>query len=176
MGEYTYTSEGDGPEEPHLTSTQALRDPYHPRVTVRRDFLHLPFLDGVILEPHFVQESRYGRMAVFLARIAAEGRVREARGIGIDRRTALLVEPDGSGRVITRPDHPFGKVILFRTDRPARGVRTGTALSVADIEAVEFGRGDQVDLLRWGGTGGARVSTVDRWRGAHDHAPDEMIG
>ena len=154
MGEYAYTSEADGPEEPHLTSTQALRDPHHPRVTVRGDFLHLPFLGGVILEPHFLQESRYGRMAVFLGRIAAEGRVREARGIGIDRRTALLVEPDGSGRVITRPEHPFGKVVLFRRVAPTAVVGPGRGPGAADIEVEEFGPGDRVDLLRWGGTGG----------------------
>jgi cyanophycinase-like exopeptidase len=154
MGEYTYTGEGDGPGEPHLTSAQALCDPHHPRVTVRRDFLRLPFLGGVILEPHFLQESRYGRMAVFLNRIAAEGRVREARGIGIDRRTALLVEPDGSGRIITRPEHPFGKVVLFRLAAPPAILEPGRALSATHIEVEEFGRGGGVDLLRWGGTGG----------------------
>ena len=73
MGEYTYTSEADSQTEPHLTSTQALLAPRHPRVAVRRDFLHLPFLAGSILEPHFIQESRYGRMLVFMNRVVAEG-------------------------------------------------------------------------------------------------------
>jgi hypothetical protein len=155
MGEYTYTSEGDGPKEPHLTSTQALRDPGHARVTIRDDFLHLPFLGGTILEPHFVQESRYGRMAVFLNRIAVEGRLREARGIGIDRKTALLVEPDGSARVITGPDHPHGKVILFHLAAPSVVSEPRRVPIATEIEALEFRRGDWIDLLHWGGTGGA---------------------
>ncbi len=63
MGEDVYSAEADGEVEPHLSSTRALRDPCHPRVTIRGDFLRLPHLDGVLLEPHFLQESRYGRMA-----------------------------------------------------------------------------------------------------------------
>lgn len=155
MGGSIYSAEADGGGADHLTSTQALRDPYHPRVTIRRDFLHLTHLGGVLLEPHFVQESRYGRMAAFLARIAAECPRREARGVGIDRKTALLVEPDGSARVITGPDHPFGTATLFRlTTRP--GVcEPGRPLTASGIEAVEFGSGDRLDLSRWGGEAGA---------------------
>ena len=152
MGEYIYTSEGDRPKEPHLTSTEALRDPYHARVTVRDDFLHLPFLAGALLEPHFVQESRYGRMAVFLNQIAAGRRGREARGIGIDRKTALLVEPDGSARVITGPDHPHGKVILFRLAAPSVLSDQSRIPLVAEFEALEFRSEDTIDLLHWRGT------------------------
>jgi cyanophycinase len=151
MGEYIYTSEADGREEPHLTSTQALRDPCHARLAIRRDFLHLPFLGGSILEPHFVQESRYGRMAVFLGRIAAQGWSREPRGLGIDRKTALLVEPDGSARVITHPDHPHGKVILFRMAAASQPRRVPLA---TEIEGLEFRRGGWIDLSSWTGTGG----------------------
>ncbi|AGA25457.1 cyanophycinase [Singulisphaera acidiphila] len=152
MGEYIYTSEGDGPKEPHLTSTQALRNPSHSRVTVRDDFLHLPFLGGALLEPHFVQESRYGRMAVFLNQVAAGDRGREVRGIGIDRKTALLVGSDGSAQVITGPDHPHGKVILFRLTTPSAVTDQSRAPIVAEFEALEFHREDTIDLLRWGGT------------------------
>lgn len=152
MGEYIYTSEGDVAKEPHLTSTQALRDPYHPRVMIRDDFLHLPFLDSTLLEPHFVQESRYGRMAVFLHQIAASGRSREARGIGIDYKTALLVEPDGTGRIVTRPDHPHGKVTLFRLTSPTVLPSQSRAPIVAEFEAQEFSHEDTIDLRSWGGT------------------------
>jgi cyanophycinase-like exopeptidase len=156
MGEYAYTGEGDAPEVPHLSSTAVLRDPDHPRVRIRGDFLRLPFLAGTLLEPHFVQQSRYGRMAVFLGRIAAGGRVREARGLGIDWKTALLVEPDGSARVITHADNPYGRVVLLRAPAPADVPRAGPghAPRVAGIEAREFRDGDWVDLREWGGAGG----------------------
>src|SRR5690348_15861520 len=120
-----------------------------------RDFLHLPHLGGVLVAPHFVQDSRYGRMAALLCRIVAECPGREARGLGIDWKTALLVEPYGSARVITRPDHPLGTETLLRlTYRPAV-CEPGSPLTVLGIEAVEFGRGDRLDLSRWCGEGGA---------------------
>ena len=72
MGEYLYSAEADARGEPSLTSTATLRDPFHPRLTLRRDFLDLPDLRRTILEPHFDQESRYGRMAASLARIGLE--------------------------------------------------------------------------------------------------------
>jgi cyanophycinase len=156
MGEFVYTAEGDAAAggDTQLTSGIALGDPHHPRVTVRRDFLHLPYLDGVILEPHFLQESRHGRMAAFLARMAADNPGREARGIGIDRKTALLVEPDGIARVIVGPDHPFGRVVLLRMTGRAEVCEPGRALSAASIEVREFGAGDRIDLLQWSGAGG----------------------
>ncbi len=79
MGEYIYSAEADAEDELPLTSTVTLRDPFHPRLTLRKDFLHLPDLHRTILEPHFDQESRYGRMAASLARIGLEC-PRHARG------------------------------------------------------------------------------------------------
>jgi cyanophycinase len=163
MGEYVYSADADGVADAHLSSTQALRDPYHPRVTIRRGLLRLPRLDGVLLEPHFVQESRYGRMAALLARVSAERARGEVRGIGIDRKTALIVEPDGSARVITGADHRFGSATFFRfTGRP-EVCEPGLPLTVRGIEALEFGPGDRPDLSRWGGEGGRsfRLSVVE---------------
>jgi len=48
------------------------------------------------------------------------------RGIGIDRKTALLVEPDGSARVINGPDHAFGRSVSCGS-RARRGDRNGQA-------------------------------------------------
>src|SRR5207245_1166397 len=97
----------------------------------------------------------YGRMAVFLARIAAERPGGAVRGLGIDRKTALFVEPDGTARVITRPNHPFGRVSLFRMTAPPQVCEPGRALTVRGIAVVEFGRGDLLDLRSWCGEGGA---------------------
>jgi cyanophycinase len=149
MGEYIYSAEADARDDPHLTSTAALRDPFHPRLTLRKDFLHLPNLHRTILESHFDQESRYGRMAASLARIAIE--CPDVRGIGIDRKTALLVEPDGSARVITGPGHSFGRVSLMRLAGPPEVVEPGKPLTARGIDVMQFGRGDRIDLRSWTG-------------------------
>ena len=163
MGEYAYSAAADLPADPHLSSTQALRDPFHPRLTICRDFLRFPYLDGALLEPHYVQESRFGRMAALLARVAAEGPQREVRGIGIDKQTALLLEPDGSTRVITGPDHPFGKVTLFRLTGSPEICKPGHPLTLRGMEALQFSTGDRPSLSHWGGARGTRVNlTIEK--------------
>lgn len=165
LGEFAYTSEADGVDWPHLMSTHALRDPFGPRVTVRGDFLRLPLLAGAILEPHFMQESRLGRLAVFMARIADEtaGGAREVRGLGIERKTALLVEPDGTARVIAWPDHSLASVYLLRLAAPAEVCAPGLPLTARRIELRRFVPGQVLDLRSWGGAQGAadRLSVED---------------
>ena len=154
LGEYSYSAEADTKTDRDLSSSQALRDPHHPRIMIRGDFLHLPFLNHTLLDSHFVNESRHGRMAVFLSRLAAINPEREARGIGIDRRTALLVEPDGSAQVITDPNYPLGTATFFRLNHQAEVCEPGHPLTVTKIEATEFRRGDRLSLSHWGTSGG----------------------
>lgn len=163
LGDYIYSAEIDRRSEPHLSSTVALRDPHHPRVTLTSGFLRVPHLDRVLLEPHFIQEGRHGRMAAFLARFAADDRGHEVRGIGIDRKTALLVEPGGAARVITGPDHPFGTATFFRLSNRAEVCEPGRPLTARAIEALVFGSGAEPDLSRWGGARGIayQLSVVD---------------
>lgn len=149
MGEYVYTAEGDSPTAPHLTSTEAVRDPFSPRVTLRRDFLRLPHLVGTLLDPHFAQESRFGRMAAFLSRLETAGWGRGARGLGIERRTALLVEPDGRARVIAHPAHSQAGAYAFRMQELPQVCEPGRALQVDRIEAIRLRPGDTFDLRTW---------------------------
>jgi cyanophycinase len=154
MGEFVYTAEADGTNAPHLMSRAVLSHPFHPRVTLRRDFLHLPHLAGIILEPHFLQESRHGRMATFLSRIIRDGWTREARGLGVERMSALLVEPDGQGRVIGAPGHPTASVSAFRMSGPAEVCEPGRALTTGEIEMVRIEPGGTLDLRSWATTRG----------------------
>jgi cyanophycinase-like exopeptidase len=163
MGEYIYSAEADHKGEPHLPSIIALRDPYHSRITLGRKFLRLPFLDGVFLEPHFIQQGRHGRMGAFLSRFARENHGREVRGIGIDWKTALLVEPGGVGRVVTGPENPFGTATFFRMKASASLCEPGRPLTVLGIEAAMYRAGDRPNLARWSETDGARyhLSFID---------------
>lgn len=163
MGQFVYSAEADPADAPHLTSSAVLQDPYHPRVTLRRDVLHLPFLGGTILEPHFMQEGRHGRMATFLSRIARDGWDGEVRGLGIERRTALLVGPDGSSRVIAAPDHPMACVSAFRLAAPPEACESGRALTASGIELIRIGPGETLDLRSWSTTRGksTRLSVED---------------
>ncbi len=81
-------------------SDEALANPYNQYMTLDRDFLALPRLAGFITDTHFAQRDRMGRLVGFLGRILADGWATEARGLGIDEETALVVDPAGQGKVL----------------------------------------------------------------------------
>ncbi len=81
-------------------SDEALANPYNKYMTLDRDFLALPPLAGFITDTHFAQRDRMGRLVGFLGRVLADGWATEARGLGIDEATALVVDPAGQGKVL----------------------------------------------------------------------------
>jgi cyanophycinase len=163
MGGILYSAETDPATLYDLTSRQTLIDPYTPRVKLVRDFLALPNLRDVVIDSHFVQKDRMGRLVGFLGRIAREGWASEARGIGIDRMTALLIEPDGQSRVIGHPDSRSSAAYFLRMPERPDICEAGTPLNVRGIEAIRVAAEGTFDLRTWMGTRGIsyRLSTVD---------------
>lgn len=105
LGEWTYSAQGDKPDDPDLSGAQATADPFGPRLTLVHGFLDIPQLKGIITDTHFAKRDRMGRLLTFLARL--NGSVgppsnSPVRGIGVDEGAALLVEPDGSAKVVGR--------------------------------------------------------------------------
>jgi cyanophycinase len=106
LGEYAYSAQGDKPDDPNLDSKTVLADPLHPRVTLVHGFLDIPVLKGLITDSHFARRDRMGRLLVFLARLAEPdckalpGSAPRVRGLGIEERAAVLVDPDGEARVV----------------------------------------------------------------------------
>jgi cyanophycinase len=106
MGEYAYSAQGDKPDDPNLDSKAALADPFGSRISLAHGFLNIPILKGIITDTHFKRRDRMGRLLVFLARLSEpDGKPLpppglNIRGIGIDERTAVLLEPDGKGHVV----------------------------------------------------------------------------
>ena len=98
MGQFLYSAERDPAPLDKLTSMRSMVDPFGHRVTLARDFLDVPNLGGVILDSHFVEEDRMGRLATFLGRIVQEGWSSEVKGIGIDRETAACLWSPTAGR------------------------------------------------------------------------------
>src|SRR5215212_5066105 len=90
MGEFVFSAANGT-----ITSDTALANPYNKKVALDRDFLVLPNMGGIITDSHFVTRDRMGRLITFLARIVQDGWTPTAKGIGIDERTALAVEPSG---------------------------------------------------------------------------------
>ncbi len=100
LGEYAYSAQGDPPDGSALDSKLALADPTGPRITLIRDFLHIPALTGILTDSHFKMRNRMGRLLVFLAHIQEpDGKPipnpTALHAIAIDELGALLVTPDG---------------------------------------------------------------------------------
>jgi beta-aspartyl-peptidase (threonine type) len=95
LGAYSYGAMDGG----SLVSTAALKNPLGGGVTLVGDFLHLPYLSNVITDSHFAVRERFGRLLVFVGRLATERQDPSITGIGIDEKAALCVDADGAGRV-----------------------------------------------------------------------------
>lgn len=82
-----------------VLSTEALDDPYDSRVTLDRDIVDLPPLANVITDTHFAARDRMGRLLAFSARAIADGWTAKPIALGVDERTALLIDETGAGTV-----------------------------------------------------------------------------
>ena len=76
---------------------EALRDPYDARMTFTRGFLDL--VPGVVLDTHFTERGRIGRLPSMVARAWADEN-EDVIGVGVDDSTALCVHPDGTAEVL----------------------------------------------------------------------------
>lgn len=95
LGEFSFVSIIDT-----IHSPEALANPYGNKVTLARDFLGIPLFAGIITDTHFVRRDRLGRLLVFMARILQDGWAKRIRAIAVEENAALLVEPDGTARVV----------------------------------------------------------------------------
>ncbi|MBL9211160.1 MAG: cyanophycinase [Opitutaceae bacterium] len=153
LGEFSYSALEPGT----LTSPIALQDPYDRRITLERDFLHLARLRGIITDSHFSQRSRLGRSLAFLARLYPAGRPDRLAGIGVDEKTALAIEADGSARVFTSGN---GRVWLMLPSQPPETLSAGRRLTLRDVRVIGLGPDSRLDFNQLEVKNPAVVSTV----------------
>ncbi len=101
LGEWAFTSKGQS-----IDSSDTLKNPTDPSITLAHDFLHLSHMQNVVTDTHFGDINngdrfRMGRIAAFLAQmvVANGGPGLNAKGLGIDAQTAVLVETNGDAKV-----------------------------------------------------------------------------
>jgi cyanophycinase-like exopeptidase len=135
LGEFSFSAEKDT-----VTSAQALANPFDERVTIESKFLAFPPLRGVVTDSHFARRDRMGRLLVFLARIWHTGR-KDARGIGIDEGTCVLIEPDGVASVV-------GKSTAYFI-RPLDIGKLESPISGAEYEVQRVQSGGKFEIPKW---------------------------
>ena len=78
-----------------MVQSEALKDPFTRKITIKENFLSLSPLHNIITDTHYVERNRLGRHIVFMARILADSKPSIVRGIGIDRDQAVCFELNG---------------------------------------------------------------------------------
>lgn len=122
-----------------LLPGEALADPYHPHATFTTGFLELG--EGLVLDAHFTERGRLGRLATFVPRIRQDLGL-DVLGVGVDDRTALCVAPDGTAEV-----RGEGAVTLLHRDaRTLQALVPGRAPVVSSLVHTQLVEGYVYDL------------------------------
>jgi cyanophycinase len=152
LGGYAYSAQGDTPDDPNLDGKTAMADPFGPRITLVNGFLRIPILKGVITDSHFAKRDRMGRLLVFLARLNQQDptTVKTApigmRGIGVQERAAVLLEPDGRTTIVGQCCAYF-----LNMTRGAEVFTPGKPLSFAEFTVEKVAPGQFFNVLNWRG-------------------------
>jgi cyanophycinase len=126
-----------------LESKLALPDPFNSSVMLEKDFMHFRGLEQVITDSHFSARSRLGRSIVFLARLNQGQAQPGIFSLGIDEKTALLV--DGSGRAQLAAGSA-GSAWLTLLTQPAITLTRGQPLTIKGIQIVRLGPDSTLEL------------------------------
>ncbi|MEX0321626.1 MAG: cyanophycinase [Puniceicoccaceae bacterium] len=140
LGEFAYVALHDE----DLTSELAMRDQDSPLLTLSQGFLSAPLLRNLLTDSHFSERNRLGRLMVMLNKAKA-GSEDPVMGIGIDERTAICVEADGSSKVHAKGTGTASLVSLASAGNAqgslsAKVVKMGDGV-VFDINQTEEARG-----------------------------------
>lgn len=130
-----------------MTSAEALANPFDKRVTLERDFLDLPQMNGLVGDPHFDARDRMGRLVTFMARIVNDGWSPMARGIGVDVETALLVAGGVASKV------GVGAAYFLQTVGLPEVCTAKKPLTYRNIATQRLSGNGSFDLHNWSGYG-----------------------
>jgi cyanophycinase len=152
LGEYVYTAQGDKPDDPNLDGRTALADPDGPRINLTNGLLNIPILRNIITDTHFKRRDRMGRLLVFLARLnepngepGPKGGL-TARAIGVDERTAVLLEPNGTAHVVGE-----GHAYFIDIDRGRGVIQSNKPLTYGPFIVQKVAPGSDFYISSWAG-------------------------
>jgi cyanophycinase len=147
LGEFSFSSMIDT-----IHSPEAIGDPYENKITISREFLRIPLLTGVITDTHFAKRDRMGRLLVFMARILQDDFAKQVRAIAVEENVALLLESDGSGKVVG------GAAYFLEAKHPPEVCRHKEPLKFEGVSVRRVGDEGTFNVKRWSATDGDTYS------------------
>lgn len=151
MGWHGYAAFGDG-----ITSPEALENPVALGVTNYSDFLHLPRMERIFTDSHFMIRERMGRLIAFIAKERKAG-ARSIVGLGVDEDASIVVEGDGTARLMA-PAGTYGWLVE-PAGLPQRA-KLGQPLDYAPVRITGIGPESRFDLATLKVTNPAFVGTA----------------
>lgn len=138
-------------ENKGVTTSQALVNPFSKYITLDRDLVMLPFLDGIIGDSHTVTRDRMGRDIAFLCRIYDSGWSDQPRGILVDEETALLIDANGVIEVIG-----YSNAYFLQAPGAPEVCESGVPLTYEKINVYRIhASAGSFNLNHWKGSGGS---------------------
>jgi cyanophycinase len=144
MGEFLFSAANGT-----IYSDTALSNPFNRKVALDRDFLVLPNMGGIITDSHFAARDRMGRLITFLARIVQDGWAPSAKGLGIDERTAIAVEANGTATVLGS-----GAAYFLQTPGAPEVCQPKTELTYYNLSVYRVSGSATFNFSTWTGSGG----------------------
>lgn len=119
-------------------SKESLSDPFYNRITLDDDFLNL--VPNTIFDTHFIERGRFGRLIAFMYN-AYRTLNKNIIGIGLDDRTALCIDPEGTATVFGS-----GSVSIFHKDEMTIYEGNGTEYTIENLRCDQLLQGWKYDL------------------------------
>ncbi len=105
IGQYVFDAKMDG-----VTSDEALANMQSSKISITKEFIEIDILKNIITDSHYTQRNRMGRHIAFLANIQSAYNIKP-KGIGIDEKTALVIDEKGSGFIYGASNIYFLQII-----------------------------------------------------------------
>jgi hypothetical protein len=133
-----------------VTSEEALANPFDRRVTISPGFVNVSILPNrSLLDTHFQQRDRFGRLLVFVARMLV-AYAAPVYGIGISQHSAFTVSPSGEATLQGNPcsDSPSAASSASTSSSSASGGTSicGTAYILYGMEPVQLTPGEPLTM------------------------------
>ncbi|WNR42095.1 cyanophycinase [Paenibacillus roseipurpureus] len=137
-----------------VTSSIALTNPYNRIISLSRNLVTTPVNQGFLADSHFEQRDRIGRLLSFIARTVKDGWTSQAKGIGVNEQSALLIEANGAVQLVSQPGAPDPAAYFLKGNAAPEICVSGSPLTFTNVSAYKITPGKTFNLSTWSGSGG----------------------
>ncbi|BAZ37995.1 peptidase S51 [Calothrix sp. NIES-4101] len=126
-----------------VESPNALNDPYG-SIDFSYNFLDWTNLKYTVIDTHFDKRDRMGRLMAFTARQVKDGKAKTAMGIGVSEATSVVVDRDGTAKVMGE-----GAAYFVLAEHLPKVCEKGKTLSYADFKIWKVNSGGTFSLRNY---------------------------